>query len=93
MKRIFFSLTIAFLAGAAVAQGGFGPNAGDKSFALKLGRAVDYGDLNSNEINQLGTTNYNSQPYTLANSSYGSNNAVNIIGLEAKYFFSSYNFV
>jgi len=93
MKKILFVCMICVLAllgisNMAIAQE-YAPQAGDKIVSLRLGRAVDYGDVNFYEINrgtQSSSTSI-SQPYSATN--YQTNSVVNAIGVEAKYFVTS----
>jgi outer membrane protein W len=80
------------LAGGAVAQS-FSPQAGDKSVALRFGRAVSFGDLSFYEVNR--SVNY-SPSGTLPSLNEASsiefsteNSMANMVGVEFKYFITS----
>lgn len=63
---------------------------GDKIFSLRLGRSLDWGDINFHEINQTTDgrqSTYITYPYSITNNN--NNSIVNAIGLEFKYFISS----
>lgn len=65
---------------------GFGPQAGDKSISLLLGRSDDFSDLQFIEKN---LDNYTIYAPTNSTASTSSNSLVNMIGVEGKYFLSS----
>ena len=83
---------LALIEGNIRAQG-YGPQAGDKSVALKFGRAVAFNDVSYYEVNNglYPSSVVNgvsvSEPTASSYSSY--NDLTNIIGIEAKYFVSS----
>lgn len=85
-------VTMLLLTGGVMAQS-FAPQAGDKSVALRFGRAVSFGDVSYSEVNQTTNSwNYgvaNSLNWPLANTYETSNSMTNMIGVEAKYFITS----
>jgi outer membrane protein W len=80
------------LAGGVMAQS-FSPQAGDKSVALRFGRAVSFGDVSFYEVNNSvnssdGVVN-NLYPPSANTYSSSANNMTQMIGVEAKYFITS----
>jgi len=100
MRKIKMSwtlmVTMFLLAGGVMAQS-FGPQAGDKSMALRFGRAVSFGDVQYAEVNSaVNESEYwnfdGVAPSLSAPSSSGfstQNSMTNMIGVEAKYFITS----
>jgi len=95
MKKILFVcivcvLSILGMTNSVNAQG-YAPQAGDKIVSLRLGKAAGVGYVSYGTVNQTanGSQNtYISQPSSVANE-FTTNNAVNAIGIEAKYFLNS----
>ncbi|WP_081782571.1 BT1926 family outer membrane beta-barrel protein [Marinilabilia salmonicolor] len=94
MRKIKMSWTLMvamlLLTGGVMAQS-FGPQAGDKSVALRFGRAVSFGDMYY-EVN--GAVNdwdgiARNLSWPLENTYSTSNSMTNMIGVEAKYFITS----
>ena len=84
MKKIIFSVVLTITSCLAMAQG-FGPQAGDISLSLQLGRAENLNDV------QYITKNQSTYPiYAPSNSSASSssNSLVNMLGVEGKYYLS-----
>jgi hypothetical protein len=71
----------------------YGPQAGDKSVALKFGRSVSFDDVSYSEVNSGLESSSVADGVSISvptDASYSSeNDASNIIGVEAKYFVTS----
>lgn len=88
-------LSVTLMMAFGIQAQSFGPQAGDKSVALKFGRAISFEDVKFTEVNSGMNPIYSnfgrgvsiSEP--TASSYSSSNNVTNIIGVEGKYFFTS----
>ncbi len=85
MKKILLSIILTMTVGLVMAQG-FGPQAGDISVSLKLGKAENFSNLKLLYMYN-GTYTIYSPSNTTASTS--SNSIVNMIGVEGKRFLSS----
>lgn len=93
--KYIYLLSVALLMSVGLQAQGFGPQAGDKSVALKFGRAISFEDVKFTEVNSGMNPIYSnfgrgvsiSEP--TASSYSSSNNVTNIIGVEGKYFVTS----
>ncbi len=85
MKKVLLSIVLTMTTCLVMAQG-FGPQAGDKSVSLQLGRGDDFSDLQYVAKN-LGT--YTVYVPSNSTASTDDNSLINMIGVEGKYFLSS----
>ena len=95
MKKILFVCIVCVLSlggfSYQVKAQEYAPQAGDKIVSLRLGKAVGVGYVNYYDVNQVANGMQNtriSQPSSVANG-FTSNEIVNAIGVEAKYFLTS----
>ncbi len=85
MKKYLIIISLLVTVVSVKAQ--FGPQAGDLSLSLKMGKAEDFGDFMAVE-EEDGTLTITS-PFN-STTSTSDNSLINMIGLEAKYFLSSH---
>ncbi len=85
MKKIIFSIVLTMSACLVMAQG-FGPQAGDVSLSLQLGRAENLNDVQYLTKNQ---STYSIYAPSNSSASTNSNSLINMIGVEGKYYLSS----